>query len=178
VSFLVFLLLTACAHYQPGEVPSSIQIGSVYYTQFTLQYEKNRHRTTNYRKGIMLPVNSEVTLVSFDKKKIIVRLLPSQQELIIENVAKHTNEDSIQAFHKMFAETPRDLSRFSKKVRGMIERGEVEKGMSKDAVLISLGDPPKIGTPSLESNHWRYWANRFNTFIVHFDKGRVVRIQQ
>ena len=60
-----------------------------------------------------------------------------------------------------------------------IESGEVRQGMSREAVLVSLGYPPESGTPSTKLDSWRYWRHRFNTFIVHFDdEGRVEDIQE
>lgn len=49
--------------------------------------------------------------------------------------------------------------------------------MSKDAVLVAIGYPPITRTPTLESDDWTYWSNRFNTFIVYFENGKVSRIK-
>jgi hypothetical protein len=49
--------------------------------------------------------------------------------------------------------------------------------MSRNAVLAAIGYPPAIGTPSLESNDWKYWDSRFTTFVVHFVDGSVQEIR-
>ncbi len=58
-----------------------------------------------------------------------------------------------------------------------IEQGTVEKGMTRDQVLMTLGYPPAHRTPSLEQADWRYWQNRWHQFVVFFDGDRVDRVQ-
>ena len=50
--------------------------------------------------------------------------------------------------------------------------------MNREQVLMSLGYPPAHRTPSLDGPTWTYWANRFATFMVHFDGDRVARVQR
>lgn len=163
--------LAAC-HSTPEGAPPP---GGTYYTQSTLQYEQGRYRTTNYRRGFVLPINSKVTLLSMDDAEIEVRILDSGAELVVENVPKHTNDTTLSAFGKLFGPTPVDLSRFSAAEQQAIRAGHAEVGMSKDAVLAALGHPPAVGTPSLDEDTWKYWDSRFTTFVVRFDgSGHVV----
>lgn len=177
--FFFILALTACAKNIPPEsLPQNIRIGGLYYTQFALQYEKNRYRTTNYRRGFLLPINTEVKLIDIDSKSITVQIVSSGKELLIENVEKHTNEDTIQAFEKLFAPVKVNLAQFNVLGQKQIKTGTVVPGMRKQAVIAAIGYPPAIGTPSLEQDQWKYWNSRFNTFIVHFKNGRVSKIQE
>ena len=179
--FLLFGLAVfgaiSCKTIDPDTLPSHMTLGQTYYTQYSLKYEKGRHRTTNYRKGMLLPVNSEVTLTKIDRKRVFVTIGSSGQELIIENVPKHTNTDAYQAFDRIFAPNKVDLSGFTADERNNIMSGAVAAGMRKKAVLVAIGFPPEVETPNLDMNQWKYWANRWNTFIVHFEGDRVVRIQ-
>lgn len=181
--FLIFFFafgLSACKKSMDSTVspfPASMQIGQTYYSQVTMQHEKWRYRTSNYRRGFLLPVNTAVTLVSVEGKHITVKLVDANQELLIENVEKHTNEDVYTAFDKLFSKQKINLSKFTKKEQKQIGLGKATKGMSKKAVLVAIGYPPITKTPSLELKQWRYWSSRFNTFLVHFSKGKVVRIQ-
>ena len=159
------------------ELPASVQLGEMYYTQVSLQHEKWRSRTTNYRRGFLIPVNTPVTLVGMDSENIIVRLDDSGRELVIENVEKHTNDTVYQAFDKLFAKTNVNLSKFNDKEREQIKLGKVAVGMSKEAVIVAIGYPPAHKTPSLDMDQWRYWSSRFNTFVVHFANNKVIRIQ-
>ncbi len=173
----MFLVLGAChKQYTAQELGPDIKIGDVYYTQFSLFQENNVYRTTNYRRGLLIPINTSVTLVSIGDKDIELRLNDSGQKLIIENVAKHTNEDSQQAFRKILGKKKVDLSAFTGMERENILIGQVKKGMSKKAVLAALGYPPAIQTPSLEGDDWTYWSSRFDRFIVRFQNGKVESI--
>lgn len=176
VGLAVFGLMS-CKTIDSATMPPHMKLGQTYYTQYSLKYEKGRHRTTNYRKGMLLPVNSEVTLTEIDRKRVFVTIGSSGQELIIENVPKHTNTDSYQAFDRIFATNKVDLSGFTAAERSNIMSGAVAKGMRKKAVLVAIGFPPEIETPNIDMNQWKYWGNRWNTFIVHFEGNRVARIQ-
>ncbi len=175
----VVLTLTACAKNIPPEsLPQNIRIGGLYYTQFALQYEKDRYRTTNYRRGFLLPINTEVKLIDIDSRSITVRIVSSGKELLIENVEKHTTENTIQAFDKLFAPAKVNLVQFSALEQKHIKTGTVGPGMRKQAVIAAIGYPPTVGTQSLGKDQWKYWGSRFNTFIVHFKNGKVSEIQE
>lgn len=179
--FAVFfvLTLTACANKIPPEaLPGNIRIGGAYYTQFALQYEKDRYRTTNYRRGFLLPINTQVKLIDINSKSIWVQIVSSGKELLIENVAKHTGENTFQAFDKLFSPNRVNLSAFNALEQKNIKTGTVVPGMRKKAVIAAIGYPPAVGTPSLEHDQWKYWSSRFNTFIVHLTGGKVARIQE
>lgn len=166
------ILLAACgllAACQGGGAPAAVPPGGTYYTQFTLQYEKDVFRTTNYRRGFVLPINSEVTLESMDSEEIVVEVKASGRRLVVQNVPKHTGETTRQAFGKLFGASPVDLSRFTEGERQAIQAGRAAVGMSRDAVIAALGHPPAVGTPTLETNPWKYWDSRFTTFVVRFD---------
>lgn len=168
---LVVAALAAC-HSTPEGAPPP---GGTYFTRSTLQYEQGRYRTTNYRRGFVLPVNTKVTLVSMDEDEIVVRVVDSGAELRVENVPKHTNDTTLGAFGKLLAAAPADLSRFSEAEQQAIRAGHATVGMSRDAVLAALGYPPAVGTPSLDEPVWKYWDSRFTTFVVRFDgSGHVV----
>lgn len=175
---LSLLALGACKRqYTPAELAPGIDAGQTYYTQFSLFQEKNVFRTTNYRRGFLIPINTEVNLVSIDRKHIELRLVKTAQPLTIENVAKHTNEDTQQAFKKILGQRPVNLSRFTRDERRQILDGRVAVGMRKDAVIAAIGYPPQNSTPSLDSDEWMYWSSRFDRFSVRFKGGRVAEIK-
>lgn len=150
--------------------------GDKLYTKFSLFYEEKVHRTTNYRIGVLVPINTEVTFVKSNGKEIYVKL-PDGTELKIENIENFSGEKIDGIFSRTFSKEKVDLSKFSKIEKENIEIGDVQPDMSKDAVIAALGYPPKHQTPSLTSNAWRYWRNRFKTFIVHFKDEKVASIQ-
>ncbi|MGR8930302.1 MAG: hypothetical protein ACU836_06645 [Gammaproteobacteria bacterium] len=154
----------------------NIDSSQIYYTQFSLFQEKNTYRTTNYRRGILIPINTAVTLQAMNSKEAELRVVDTGQPLTIVNVPKHTVDDMQSAFDKIVSLNKVDLHRFSAKERDEIMVGRVAKGMSRDAVIAAIGYPPQNQTPSLSVNDWTYWNNRFDRFIVHFKNDRVENI--
>ncbi len=178
-SFLFLFGLTGCPKAFKGaeaNLPPDIELGGKYYTQYSFQYEKKRHRTTNYRKGFLLPVNSQVELVSWGRKGFVIQVLPDGPRIEIENVQKYTGDSIGKAFHKMLARRKVNLQQFTPAERKLVLEGKVAPGMSKKAVITAIGYPPITQTPTLDMDEWRYWASRFDTFVVHFRNGRVSKI--
>jgi hypothetical protein len=159
----------------PSEL-ESIKKGDTFYTQFSLFYEKGRYLTTNYRRGVLLPVNTRVTFLKSHRDSIYVTL-PDGEELCIENLPEYSGEDLGGIFRRTFAVSEVDLSRFSDVERKGIAIGQAKAGMSKSAVLTALGYPPKHRTPTLEGDNWRYWSSRYGTFMVEFENDRVSSIR-
>jgi hypothetical protein len=173
---VLVVALTAYAADTGVSAISKVPIGATIYTQFSMFYEHNTHKTTNYRKGTLVPVNTAVKFVKSDSYTISVKL-PDGQDLTIDNVADFSGEKIDGIFARTFSTKPLNLSIFTEAERKSIMAGEVKPGMRKSAVIVALGYPPKHKTPNLELNEWRYWINRFNTFIVRFEKDRVTGIQ-
>lgn len=149
--------------------------GTKFYTKCNLFHENRVHPTTNYQKGIMVPVNTEVTFVESDDSVIVVAL-PDGAELKLRSIEDYSGESVAGIFNRTLGKTKVDLTKFPKLDRDGIAGAAVAPGMSKDAVVIALGYPPRHRTPSLASDSWRYWRNRFNTFIVRFEDGKVTEI--
>jgi hypothetical protein len=161
---------------KPSELPASIKVGDHYYTQVVIQYEKGAHVTTNYRRGSKIPINSEVILSEITNKIIKVKLVSDQKELIIKNVIKHTNDDTIQAFEKLFNKNKVNLDQFTALEREHIKSGTVAVGMRKKAVIAAIGFPPQIATMNLDANQWTYWSSKFNKFTVDFKNDKVSKV--
>lgn len=161
---------------KPNQSAASVQPAQVYYTQFSLFEEKDHFRTTNYRKGILIPINTPVTLQAMGSDEAELRLVDSGRPLTIENVQKYTKDEMAIAFSKIAGTTKVDLNQFTPAERESILAGQVKKGMSKKAVLAAIGYPPQHETPSLEGDKWTYWANLFNRFIVQFKNGKVENV--
>lgn len=166
---LVSVSLGACRSRMASEVAPSQYAGKTLYTQFGMRHENKRYRTTNYQVGILLPVNSQVEVRGMDSRSARLYVLPSGPEVVVENVEKHTAQTMADAVAEMVREQPIDLSGFSADEQTYIREGRVVPGMRKSAVLAAIGPPPAIGTPTRDSNEWKYWRSRFTTFILRFD---------
>ena len=181
---LLVLVLTVCACQKGGFGPASASdarsdsmIGKTYYTQVTFQHEKYRHRTTNYRKGSLVRVNTPVKLLEIGGREALIEL-PTGERVEILNHEDHTGKTIYEVFDRMFAPSKLNLSKFSSRERKMIDDGKVEKGMSRDAVLAAVGYPPITYTSTLQSDDWKYWHHRYNTFVVHFKGNKVSSVEQ
>jgi hypothetical protein len=179
--FLLTIVATLFSGRQPAIAADANIVpaakGDKLHTQFSLFYEKGVHRTTNYRVGTFVPINTEVTFVKANSDQIEVTL-PDGTGLKIVNIEKYSGEKIPGIFSRTLGKAPVDLSKFTAKEKTSIEAGEVEVGMSKDAVIASLGYPPKHQTPTLKGNQWRYWRTVFSTFVVHFDNDKVSSIEK
>jgi len=57
-----------------------------------------------------------------------------------------------------------------------ISDGRPYTGMSKKGIMIALGYPAPVATPSPDADEWHYWKSRFVKRVIHFTNGRVDRI--
>lgn len=171
------ILLAACAGTKTGKSPISGVEGNTAHTQLNFWVVDGEHETTNYRMGSMIPVNSEVRIVDTSGRTITGEVTDSGERFTIINVADYSKEDIEGIYNRYFGSGPRDLGSFRAEERRAIENGEIEEGMSKDAVLVARGYPPAHETASTEMNSWRYWKGRHNTRIVRFENDRVTSIR-
>lgn len=141
-----------------------------YYTRYSLFEERDIHRTTNYRRGVLVPINTQVTLVAAGRDRIEVRIESNGHRLVVENVRKHTSDTLEEAFDRVFSPQPIDLSKFSADEQHAIRQGQALPGMNKEAVLAAMGPPPETGTVSHDVDQWRYWDTRVTSFMVTFDR--------
>ena len=158
------------------EVEKTFQNNSKMYTQMNMHYNVSRSAyvidTTNYQVGTLIPVNSEVIMQDVNAKQLT--FLYKGQKITLRNIAKYSGLNISDVTSKYFSTKKVNLSKFSKAEQKAIGSASLVKGMSKDAVLLSLGTPPQHRTPDLKADTWTYWRNRWTTFIVSFKDGKVV----
>ncbi len=172
------ILLAACAGTQSAKSPISGVEGNTVHTRLNFWVVQGEHETTNYRMGSMIPVNSEVRIVATSGRTITGEVIDSGQRFTIINVAEYSKEDIEGIYDRYFGSSPRNLGGFRAAEREAIQAGEIEQGMSKEAVLVARGYPPAHETASTEMDRWRYWKGRHNTMVVRFENGRVASIKE
>jgi hypothetical protein len=147
------------------------------YTACNFWYEKpERMWSTGYQKGAMLPAGTEVADVKRSSRKLEFTDAKGGTKYAIEFTAKH--HPGVTADQWMdrvltgqdFAGLTKGLSAAEIKA---IKEGKVQNGMSKKAVLVSVGYPPETGTASTDGDTWKYWRDRFRNYLVQFSNGRV-----
>ncbi|HWQ92447.1 MAG TPA: hypothetical protein VN673_12315, partial [Clostridia bacterium] len=176
VCALLCATITLTAFGKPQGPSASAKKGDTFYTKFSLYYEKGTHITTNYRRGVFLPVNSAVAFVKANRNQITVQLA-NGENLVIQNIQDYSGENIDGIFSRTLGKDKLDLSQFTTEERSAIAEGKAVPGMGKEAVTVALGYPPKHKTPSLESNEWRYWSSRYGTFTVRFKDGKVAEVK-
>ena len=75
----------------------------------------------------------------------------------------------------LVADDPKlQAAQFPTFVQEAINDGRVERGMTRNQVIMSLGYPPTHRTPSLSAPMWTCWYNHWITFTVTFDDAGLV----
>jgi len=164
LAVLLFLSSFSTSSYAAG-----IEIGKTYFTKHNFMFEKGRHITTNYWRGDLMPINTQVTVVSLGKKKMV--LSAKGGEVTISNVAKHTKKSLQEVADRMLSDQPVLVGGpFAKDVKF----AEVRLGMNKADVIRTRGYPPAHKTYSTESDRWIYWSSRFVQQTLIFENNRLV----
>jgi len=156
------------------EVPGNLT-GKVY-TQVTMWEEKGHISTLNYSVGRKIPVNTEVKILSMSSKGIVFEdiRIPGIR-LTLDNIQKYSQTNTIKLAPLYFAPAKADLSKFTEQEQGFIKNfdGFYKAGISKEALIVARGYPPKHMTPSLKYDTWKYWRNRWVTKNVGFENNKL-----
>jgi hypothetical protein len=181
--FVVMMALLFCFSFAQGAERDVV--GKTYYTTANIWYENpEKIYSTNYHRGTILPVGTKVTIKKVSDKEI--RFVDENNlpfKIIFLKKHSSRNMNIWDFFNQYFSElNPMrkggPFEKFSKEEKENIQIGEITEGMSKAAVLMSYGYPPSHRTPSLKSNIWTYWINRFVKRTVYFKDDKVYKIDK
>lgn len=145
------------------------------YTKTNLHIHRNKISAINYQSGSLLPLGTKVHIEKRGRKYYELKAGSLRFRFYNHRATGMSMRD---AFDLHFGADPKPrLAELSKRERRLVRRAKVEKGMSKEAVLLSLGYPPPHRTPSTRSPEWTYWRSKMATFRVLFDgEDRVERV--
>ncbi|MGI5861236.1 MAG: hypothetical protein ACOX6T_04155 [Myxococcales bacterium] len=140
--------------------------------------EKNqRLYSVNYQLEGLLPRCTKVRVKSINKKAMKFTLVDSGRDY--EYLFHETlREDPETHLAKYFGAKCDATAKLSKVDQTGIRDGRAIEGMSKQGVILAIGYPPEHATPSLDSNEWTYWKNRFGKLIVRFADGKVTEVRK
>jgi len=152
------------------------------YTAYNIWFEKpDRIYSTSYQKGNMLPAGSEVKDVKRSRSKLEFTDVKQDMKFSAEFVGKHHPGLTAEQWMDRFL-TTRDFAALTRGLTAAeikaIRAGLVQAGMSKKAVLVSVGNPPEVGTASTDLDVWKYWRDRFRNYEVKFGGGKVTASAQ
>jgi hypothetical protein len=126
---------------------------------------------------IIIPVKSQVKFAAF-RRGITVTNLSDNRVIYFEYNASYMGMSENEYIDLISSPNSLNLFNFSEIDQKGIKEGKVYSEMTKDGVRIALGYPATHRTPSLQSDSWIYWKNRFNTMAVEFDEsGKVKNIR-
>lgn len=176
---LMFVLALTCTSLYAGSFS-----GKAYYTRVNIWYEHpNDILSTNYHRGVILPVGTKVSIHSINNRRIRFTPDGSGQMFTIVN-DKQTNTISIdELFNRYFSveavQAGVDGSfQATEAERENIKAGTITIGMSKKAVIMAYGYPPTHKTPLLTSDIWYYWYARLHKVNIYFKDDKVFKIER
>lgn len=153
------------------------EAGNTYFTRFTFHHEKNRHNATNYSRGMIWPINTEVKLVSLSERRrgsFVLERVDTGERVTVENVPNFTQVSLTELASRMLADQETPIERLSQEFQTAIKAGQLRLGMPKEVAVMARGYPPGHETPTLDLDVWKYWVNRFAHLTVVFEDGVIV----
>jgi len=179
ITLLFSLILTACNTVDTKE--TSKIIGQEYFLKVNVWYEPLKEKkilSTNYHISKRLNVGEKFKIIDLAGKEIIFSDEEGVEYAIIHHT-KYTPISLIELFNRYFSKTSvmatgGAFTKFTQEEQNNIRNGQIVKGMSKEAVLMSYGYPPEHRTPSLEGDNWIYWESRWSSKTAIFEKGKLV----
>jgi hypothetical protein len=163
-------LLFAACHRTTGPLEPIRQVDTrTLYTCCNLHYDGDEINDANYWTGTTLPAGTAVRIEKLTKDSVTFNA--GEQRLTLEHEYGTKQESLYQYLDKILVPNdPRPrIGAYPPAVRRAIDKAKVERGMTRDQVILSLGYPPTHRTPSLREREWTYWYNRWVTYKVVFD---------
>ena len=145
-------------------------VGQQYYTRYSFVYEKGLYETTNYSRGELVPINTQVTVLSLGGETMVLQLATGGT-VKVQNREKVSQRDMAQIAHAMLSPHPVPIEKFDEATANSIKSGILKLGMTKEQVVMTRGYPPGHKTPSLDGDVWTYWSSRFVVDTLVFSNG-------
>jgi len=181
-----FLIFTLLAFGQPvkAEVKNDSLGETELYTRINIWHEQSTIPSTNYHLGEMIPAGTKVKITSMwdgQFSEISFLVDGQREEFHIRIRSSVTKLPVLKVRDRYFSKTDPlaeggEFSKFTPEEQKNIKKGVIEKGMSKDAVIMAYGYPPAHKTPSLEGNRWLYWKALKQVVLVEFEGDKVVAV--
>ena len=173
------LLLTACARTViPEEVLQMPEYAPVY-TAFNLWYDaKGRMSSFNIQKGQILPFGTEIEFIEADTDGIRFKRVSDGKQFYLKYSLDQTMVPIEKYIRRLFVfkDEKEQIIGIRPRIYEKIKRGVVEKGMTRNEVLLAFGPPPQIRTPSETVDTWIYWSDDGVTKRVIFFGEKVIDI--
>ena len=170
---LIAVLGSACNRGPAPEVRQQLENREAF-TCCNIHYQTEDVSDANYWVGKTLPAGTPVKIEKIGRDTATFR----SGDLVLTLTHQYgTGEESLQQYlDKVLTKTdPRPrLAVYSSAVRRAIANSKIERGMTRDQVIASLGYPPTHRTRSTQEREWTYWYSRWITYKVSFDESGKV----
>lgn len=179
--FAAMILTMSCARTVIPEEVLQIPEFAPVYTSFNLWYDADGVMTSaNIQQGTILPFGTEIEFIDADTDRIIFKRVSDGKVFKLKYSLDRTLVPIEQYIKRLFV--MRTEKEMTVGIRPMIyekiKRGIVEKGMTRNEVLLACGPPPPMRTPSETVDTWIYWTDHGVTKRVIFFGERVIDIIQ
>lgn len=161
-------VLGGCKPALSPEVVKTYQARTLF-TCCNIHHETASISDANYYVGTLVPLGSAVQVQSSARNALT--FTAGGTPLTLSQDYGREQESFQQYLDKVLVpEDPRPLvATFPPDVQAAIRESRVERGMTRQQVILSLGYPPTHRTASTNATEWTYWYNRWVTYKVVFD---------
>jgi len=147
------------------------------FTCCNLHYTADAISDANYWIGTKLPAGTPVRIEGLTDDSVT---FSTGQVLLTLTHEYGTKAESFNQYldKVLLATDPRPrIAAFNLRVRRAIDNAKIERGMTREQVLLSLGYPPSDRTASIQEREWTYWWDRSLYYKVIFDNaGKVADV--
>ena len=174
--FLVLVAFAGCRHRPSPELLREYASRSLV-TCCNIHYETQEINDANYYVGSTLPLGTPALVQGVTDDS--VTFLAAGHTLTLYHQYGKDQESMRQYLDKtLVADDPKvRVATYPRAVQDAIRDGRVERGMTREQVILSLGYPPTHRTPSTDASEWTYWYNHWVTYQVQFGPdGKVANV--
>ena len=151
--------------------------GKSFHTSVNIWYDDgNVIKTTNYHVKEIIPVGTKVEIERVEGINIVFKISGTENSYTMVYIHEYTIPFEEYLKRMFVTSNVLESSNFTEQENFNINKGKIEPGMSKEAVLVAYGYPPDHKTPTLESNEWIYWITRTGMVTVTFENNVVVNV--
>ena len=171
------LAVAACRHeiFPPERAVSGLEGASQVYTLANLHAQEEKVSAANFQYLDLIPVCSRVSVLRAMKDYLEFRVEATGAEYWYQN-HEAAGEPFADHLARYFGRAcpEAELAALTAAERDAVRAGAVRIGMSKAAVILAIGYPPRRDTRTTELPRWRYWSDSRSDFVVVFgDDDRV-----
>lgn len=142
-------------------------------------YKASYANYTNPGEGhLIVPAGSKISILKKSRKSFQFQV-EGEKKIVLFEYHEPRMKMSVDAYIALITSSqPVSFKKLSKIDNKGRSEGKAFVGMSREGVKTALGYPAAHRTPELDASTWIYWADKFRTIAVHFNKmGRVDAIK-